>query len=92
VCIVIVIGVAGSVLGRYILLLYAPILASKYLKAEKMHMFSEIPKRKQMEVLVVLATFITTYYAFLRAGIKNRLLTSLFFFNFGKFTRCYCHI
>ncbi|REG82492.1 hypothetical protein [Algoriphagus antarcticus] len=32
---VIVIGVAGSVLGRYILLLYAPILAVRYLKDSK---------------------------------------------------------
>ena len=32
---VIVAGVAGSVVGRYILLLYAPLLANKYLKGEK---------------------------------------------------------
>ena len=32
---VIVIGVVGSVLGRYILLLYAPVLANKYLKLSK---------------------------------------------------------
>ena len=32
---VILIGVAGSVLGRYILLLYAPLLATKYLKESK---------------------------------------------------------
>lgn len=32
---VILIGVAGSVLGRYILLLYAPLLAAKYLKRSK---------------------------------------------------------
>jgi len=32
---VIIIGVAGSVLGRYILLLYAPLLANKYLKESK---------------------------------------------------------
>lgn len=32
---VIIAGVAGSVTGRYILLLYAPSLASKYLKGEK---------------------------------------------------------
>jgi membrane protein YqaA with SNARE-associated domain len=32
---VIIIGVAGSVLGRYILLLYAPVLAVKYLKESK---------------------------------------------------------
>ena len=33
--VVIVIGVIGSVLGRYILLLYAPLLADKYLKKSK---------------------------------------------------------
>ena len=33
--VVIVIGVAGSVLGRYILLLYAPLIARKYLKSSK---------------------------------------------------------
>ncbi len=32
---VIIIGVAGSVLGRYILLLYSPLLANKYLKESK---------------------------------------------------------
>ncbi len=32
---VLVIGVAGSVLGRYILLLYAPLIAKKYLKVAK---------------------------------------------------------
>ncbi len=32
---VIVIGVAGSVLGRYILLLYAPLLSDKFLKESK---------------------------------------------------------
>lgn len=32
---VIFIGVAGSVLGRYILLLYAPLLATRYLKESK---------------------------------------------------------
>jgi len=32
---VIVIGVVGSVLGRYILLLYSPLLATKYLKESK---------------------------------------------------------
>ncbi|SRX55902.1 hypothetical protein [Aequorivita sp. CIP111184] len=32
---VILVGVAGSVLGRYILLLYAPLLATKYLKESK---------------------------------------------------------
>ncbi|QOW10244.1 hypothetical protein Q73A0000_07630 [Kaistella flava (ex Peng et al. 2021)] len=33
--VVIIIGVAGSVLGRYILLLYAPLIADKYLKSSK---------------------------------------------------------
>ncbi|MBX2941998.1 MAG: hypothetical protein KF860_06605 [Cyclobacteriaceae bacterium] len=32
---VIAVGVAGSVLGRYILLLYAPLIAEKYLKVSK---------------------------------------------------------
>ncbi|MCB0465967.1 MAG: hypothetical protein KDC78_09905 [Aequorivita sp.] len=32
---VIIIGVAGSILGRYILLLYAPLLAKRYLKESK---------------------------------------------------------
>lgn len=32
---VILIGVAGSVVGRYILLLYAPLIAEKYLKSSK---------------------------------------------------------
>ncbi len=32
---VIILGVIGSVLGRYILLLYAPLLATKYLKESK---------------------------------------------------------
>ena len=32
---VLIIGVAGSVLGRYILLLYAPLLSTKYLKESK---------------------------------------------------------
>ena len=32
---VIIIGVIGSVMGRYILLLYAPLLATKYLKESK---------------------------------------------------------
>jgi hypothetical protein len=30
-----IIGVAGSVLGRYILLLYTPLMANKYLKTSK---------------------------------------------------------
>ena len=32
---VLAVGVAGSVLGRYILLLYAPMIAEKYLKSSK---------------------------------------------------------
>ena len=32
---VLVIGVAGSVLGRYILLLYAPVIAHRYLKSSR---------------------------------------------------------
>ena len=32
---VILVGVSGSVLGRYILLLYAPLISDKYLKSSK---------------------------------------------------------
>jgi membrane protein DedA with SNARE-associated domain len=56
---VIIIGVAGSVLGRSILLLYAPLLANKYLKPSKNEdikfLGDKMNQNKWKGILVVLA-------------------------------------
>jgi membrane protein YqaA with SNARE-associated domain len=91
---VIVIGVAGSVLGRYILLLYAPLLASKYLKAEKntdiKFLGDKMNENKWKGVLVVLAYSLLplpTTPLFLGAGISKIKPSYIIApFLIGKFT------
>ena len=56
---VIVVGVAGSVLGRYILLLYAPMISNRFLKAAKnediQFLGEKMSENKWLGQLVVLA-------------------------------------
>lgn len=75
---VIVIGVAGSVLGRYILLLYAPTLANKYLKDSKNNdiqfLGSKMKENKWKGQAIVLAYSLLplpTTPLFLGAGISK---------------------
>lgn len=75
---VLIIGVIGSVLGRYILLLYAPILAKKYLKSSKnkdiQFLGDKMNESKWKGVLVVLAYSLLplpTTPLFLGAGISK---------------------
>ena len=75
---VIVIGVAGSVTGRYILLLYAPIISEKYLKASKnediQFLGQKMNENKWKGMLVVLAYSLLplpTTPLFLGAGISR---------------------
>ena len=91
---VIVIGVAGSVLGRLILLLYAPLLAEKYLKFSKnediQFLGDKMKVNKWKGQLVILAYSllpIPTTPLFLGAGIsrmKIKYIIPAFFV--GKFT------
>jgi membrane protein YqaA with SNARE-associated domain len=91
---VIVIGVLGSVLGRYILLLYAPLMANKYLKASKNEdikfLGDKMNENKWKGVLVVLAYSLLplpTTPLFLGAGIsKIKPIYIIAPFLTGKFT------
>ena len=91
---VIVIGVIGSVLGRYILLLYAPLLANKYLKASRnddiKFLGDKMNENKWKGVLVVLAYSLLplpTTPLFLGAGIsKIKPIYIIIPFLIGKFT------
>ncbi len=91
---VIVVGVAGSVLGRYILLLYAPLLSRKYLKDSKnediQYLGAKMNENKWKGVLVVLAYSLLplpTTPLFLGAGIsKIKPIYIIPAFLIGKFT------
>ena len=91
---VIVIGVLGSVLGRYILLLYAPLLANKYLKSSKnddiKFLGDKMNENKWKGVLVVLAYSLLplpTTPLFLGAGIsKIKPVYIIIPFLIGRFT------
>ena len=91
---VIVIGVLGSVLGRYILLLYAPIISKRYLKDSKNKDFEFLGEQMnqnvwkgQMVILVYSLLPLPTTPLFLGAGIskiKARYIVPWFLI--GKFT------
>ncbi len=91
---VLVIGVAGSVLGRYILLLYAPLVAKKYLKESKNNdiqfLGEKMNENKWKGMLVVLAYSLLplpTTPLFLSAGIsKTNPIYIIPSFLIGKFT------
>ena len=91
---VIIIGVIGSVLGRYILLLYAPLLSKKYIKAEKNKDIQFLGQKMQENVwkgqLVILAYSLLplpTTPLFLAAGIsKMKAKYIIPAFLIGKFT------
>lgn len=91
---VIVIGVAGSVLGRYILLLYAPVLAKRYLKESKnsdiQFLGDKMRENKWKGVLIILAYSLLplpTTPLFLGAGIsKIKAIYVIPAFLIGKFT------
>ncbi|CAM3409006.1 hypothetical protein [Aequorivita lipolytica] len=91
---VIIIGVAGSVLGRYILLLYAPLLATKYLNESKNNdiqfLGAKMKENKWKGQAIVLAYSLLplpTTPLFLGAGIsKLRPLYIIPAFIIGKFT------
>lgn len=91
---VLIIGVAGSVLGRYILLLYAPIIAKKYIKTAKNNdiqfLGEKMNERKWKGMLVVLAYSLLplpTTPLFLGAGIsKIKAIYIVPAFLVGKFT------
>lgn len=75
---VVVIGVIGSVLGRYILLLYAPLIGKKYLKSEKNTDIEFLGKKMKENIwkgqLIILAYSllpIPTTPLFLGAGISK---------------------
>jgi hypothetical protein len=77
---VIVIGVLGSVLGRSILLLYAPLMANRYLKASKNEdikfLGDKMNQNKWKGIVMVLAYSLLplpTHTTFLRCGyFKNK--------------------
>lgn len=91
---VIVLGVAGSVLGRYILLLYAPVLAVRYLKESKNNdiqiLGEKMKSNKWTGQLIVLSYSLLplpTTPLFLGAGISK--LNPIYIipaFIIGKFT------
>ena len=91
---VIVIGVAGSVLGRYILLLYAPLMADKILKQSKNEdikfLGDKMKENKLKGFLVVLAYSLLplpTTPLFLGAGISRlKAIHIIPAFLIGKFT------
>lgn len=91
---VIIIGVAGSVLGRYILLLYTPLIADKLLKDTKnkdiQFLGEKMQESKWKGQLVVLAYSLLplpTTPLFLGAGIsKLRAIYIIPAFLIGKFT------
>ena len=91
---VILIGVVGSVSGRYILLLYAPLIADKYLKASKnkdIQFLGEKMKvnkwKGQMVILAYSLLPLPTTPLFLGAGIsKLKAIYIIPAFLIGKFT------
>jgi len=91
---VIVVGVAGSVLGRYILLLYAPLISNRFLKAAKnediQFLGEKMSENKWLGQLVVLAYSLLplpTTPLFLGAGIsKIKPIYIIPAFLIGKFT------
>ena len=91
---VIVAGVAGSVLGRYILLLYAPLIAKKYLKVSKNEDIQFLGKKMkenkwkgQMVILAYSLLPLPTTPLFLGAGIsKLKARYIIPWFLIGKFT------
>ena len=92
--VVIVVGVAGSVIGRYIVLLYAPLIARKYLKVSKNkdiqflgEKMSENKWKGQMVILAYSLLPIPTTPLFLGAGISNlKPIYIIPAFLIGKFT------
>ncbi len=91
---VVVVGVAGSVLGRYLVLLYAPILSKKYLKVSKNEdiqlLGDKMKDNKWKGILIVLAYSLLplpTTPLFLGAGIsKIKPIYIMPAFIIGKFT------
>ena len=91
---VIVIGVAGSVLGRYILLLYSPLIGNRYLnvsKNEDIQFLGEKMKENkwkgQMIILAYSLLPLPTTPLFLGAGIsKLKPIYIIPAFLIGKFT------
>ena len=91
---VIIIGVIGSVLGRYILLLYAPLIGNKYLKSSKNkdiqflgEKMNENKWKGQLFILAYSLLPLPTTPLFLGAGIsklKPRYIIPAFII--GKFT------
>lgn len=92
--IVIVIGVIGSVLGRYILILYAPLIGEKYLKVSKNEdikflgeKMKENKWKGQMVILAYSLLPLPTTPLFLGAGIsKLKAKYIIPAFLIGKFT------
>lgn len=91
---VIVVGVAGSVLGRLILLLYAPLIAKKYLKNSKNNdiqflgeKMNENKWKGQLFILAYSLLPLPTTPLFLGAGIsKIKPIYIIPAFIIGKFT------
>lgn len=91
---VIIIGVIGSVMGRYILLLYAPLIGNKYLKSSKNkdiqflgEKMNENKWKGQLFILAYSLLPLPTTPLFLGAGIsklKPRYIIPAFII--GKFT------
>ncbi len=90
---VIVVGVAGSVLGRFILLLYAPLIAKKYLKTSKNNdiqflgrKMNENKWKGQLFILAYSLLPLPTTPLFLGAGIsKTKPIYIIPAFIIGKF-------
>jgi len=91
---VIIIGVVGSVLGRYILILYTPLIANKYFKASKNEDVQFLGKKMkenkwkgQIVILVYSLLPLPTTPLFLAAGMsKIKALYIIPAFLIGKFT------
>ncbi|MGV8946843.1 MAG: hypothetical protein ACOH1N_10480 [Lutibacter sp.] len=91
---VVVIGVAGSVLGRYILLLYSPLIGNKYLnvsKNEDIQFLGEKMKENKWKGQIIILAYsllpLPTTPLFLGAGIsKLKPIYIIPAFLIGKFT------
>ena len=91
---VIIIGVAGSVLGRYILLLYSPLISNKYLNPSKNEdiqflgqKMNENKWKGQLFILIYSLLPLPTTPLFLGAGIsKLKPVYIIPAFIIGKFT------
>ena len=91
---VIIIGVVGSVLGRYILILYTPLIANKYFKASKnedvQFLGKKMKENKWKGQIIILAYSLLplpTTPLFLAAGMsKIKALYIIPAFLIGKFT------